>query len=60
MKRVGLFLGLPEWHLEDKKSHNAGKYAKMDAKTRQDLAEYFKPYNQQLYEYIGHDFGWDD
>lgn len=59
MKRVGVFLELPQWRLEDKKSHNAGKYAKMDPKIRQDLAEYFKPYNQQLYDYVGHDFGWD-
>ena len=38
---------------------NVGKYKQpMKEKTRDYLIEYFKPYNKQLYELLGRDFGW--
>ncbi|MDM8557430.1 sulfotransferase domain-containing protein [Candidatus Parabeggiatoa sp. HSG14] len=45
---------------------NAGKksdskeYEKMDSAVRQQLVDYFKPYNEQLYELLGVDFDWDN
>ena len=54
------FLGLPEHRLERNERHNAGKYTRsMSATTRQDLSDYFYPYNQRLREYLGRDFAWD-
>jgi hypothetical protein len=35
-------------------------YPKMNETTRQRLADYYRPYNQRLYEYLGVDFGWDE
>jgi hypothetical protein len=58
-QKVTRFLDIPDWQLKDNRSHNAGKYQEMDPKTRQELNAYFKPYNQQLYDYVGQDFGWD-
>jgi Sulfotransferase domain len=53
------FLGLPPEPTQEFKSFNAGSYAPMSPATRQRLVEFFAPYNQELYEYLGMDFGWD-
>ncbi len=34
-------------------------YSKIDQRVRVKLEEYFKPYNQQLYEMMGRDFNWE-
>jgi hypothetical protein len=39
--------------------HNTGEYLDMDAKVRKNLIEYFRPYNQQLYEFLDVNFGWE-
>ena len=60
-KQVLTFLGLPDWEPSVYKRFNVGSYSKkMPDKTRQDLVEYFAPYNQRLYNYLGMDFGWDE
>jgi Sulfotransferase domain len=38
---------------------NSEKPPKVDQELRKDLLAYFKPYNQQLYEFLGQDFAWD-
>lgn len=70
------FLELPPWELKefkqynyhgdhysaprsDKSSHKA-KYEPLTSSFRQELAEYFKPYNEQLYEFLGTDLGWEN
>jgi hypothetical protein len=54
------FLDLSENRLEKKKRHNIGKYSQpMSPAMKQDLADYFRPHNQQLNEYLDRDFGWD-
>ena len=59
MKTVLDFLGLPEWEPEEPKVKNQGGYTeRMKPETREKLREYFEPYNQRLYEYLGKDFGW--
>ena len=57
--RVLTFLGLPDWKLDNYDIFNYGRYALMDPQTEKRLREYFKPYNQELYEYLGFDFGWE-
>lgn len=56
--RVLAFLGLPDWKLENFEIVNPGRYEEMAASTKHKLKEYFNPYNQALYEYLGYNFGW--
>ena len=54
------FLALPPHALEQRKKHNVGKYsATLSDAMRQDLSNYFRPHNQQLYDFIGRDLSWD-
>ncbi|HKI53047.1 MAG TPA: sulfotransferase domain-containing protein [Anaerolineales bacterium] len=53
------FLGLPKWEPEKFKTFNQGDYDGLSAKSCKSLSEYFKPYNQQLYELLNMDFGWN-
>lgn len=39
--------------------YNAFTYPPMNPKTRQELVEYFRPYNQRLYDLLSIDFGWE-
>jgi hypothetical protein len=52
------FLNLPDWKPESFAPVNVGKYSDMKPETRQRLEQYFAPFNQRLYEYLGEDFGW--
>jgi len=56
--RVTEFLGLLGWKSEQFHRENHIPYAKMEAKTRQRLLQYFAPHNQRLYELLGTNFGW--
>jgi Sulfotransferase domain len=53
------FLKLPPQPALEFRPINSGSYAPMNAATRRRLVDYFAPYNQQLYEFLGVDFGWD-
>jgi hypothetical protein len=53
------FLRLPEWKLDQySKSNHSPSYMDMNTDTKVQLSEYFRPYNERLYEYLGVDFGW--
>lgn len=54
------FLGLPAAGSGQYGAVNRGGYRQqMEAATREYLADYFKPHNERLYDYLGKDFGWD-
>jgi len=63
------FLGLPQWTLAKYEKHNAygqhfarassTKAGNNSKKYEQMDSDYFKPYNEQLYELLGVDFDWD-
>lgn len=53
------FLDLPDQAQASYENANPGRYSPADAQILRELAEYFKPYNQRLYELVGMDFGWD-
>jgi hypothetical protein len=57
-QQVFRFLGLPPAEMNIKKKHAASDYPPMKPETRQQLAAYFEPFNRQLYEMTGRDFGW--
>lgn len=52
------FLELPAYHLDRFVVKKKGSYGKMQASTRERLAEYFEPYNQRLYDLLGMDYSW--
>ncbi len=59
-RQVVKFLGLPAWEPEKYKVFNRGSYqANIPDDLRKKLVDYFRPYNQKLYELLGRDFGWD-
>jgi Sulfotransferase domain len=52
------FLGIPRWVPETYSIPNKRAYTGVDPFVRQRLDEYYEPYNQRLYEYLGVDFDW--
>jgi sulfotransferase family protein len=57
---VNEFLGLPPHAAPDARRLNPGRYAEdMPSETRAQLADYFRPHNERLYELTGIDFGWE-
>jgi hypothetical protein len=53
------FLGVGSHSPVISKIHHQADYVEMDPIMRQRLADYFAPHNQQLYELLGRDFGWE-
>ena len=53
------FLGLPKHELNSFKSYRMRKYSPLNETIRKQLSDYFKPYNEQLYELLGRDFKWE-
>jgi hypothetical protein len=53
------FLGLSPHPMAGARDHKVAQYEPMSAQTRERLSDYFAPYNQQLYELIGRDLGWE-
>lgn len=57
------FLNIPDGVLKKRGEaympYNMLSYDAMEPATRQRLAEYFKPHNARLYDFLGRDFGWD-
>jgi len=57
-KRVFDFLNLENYSLDKIKTYNKGKYRPINENTRKSLIEYFKPYNEKLYDFLKRDFNW--
>ncbi len=53
------FLGVRPHSPGTFKIHHQAEYPEMDPVMRQRLAAYFAPYNRQLYDLLGRDFGWE-
>ena len=53
------FLGLPPFKGDVRERRNEGGYSeRMDERSREYLTELFRPYNRQLFEFLGEDWGW--
>jgi hypothetical protein len=52
------FLGLEKLDGIESKYNNENNNISISNEFRNELNEFFKPYNQKLYEYVGKDFGW--
>jgi len=57
--RVLAYLDLAPHELKEARPVNRGSYRRDEnTEIRGQLAEYFRPYNERLYEYLGDDLGW--
>lgn len=54
------FLGLPVQTPEEFRAYHLSEYPDMSAATRRQLQDYFAPYNQQLYDLLGCNYGWEN
>jgi hypothetical protein len=52
------FLCVNDHHLSKYEQHNIGDYMPANTKIRQELTDYFKPYNEKLYSFLDVDFNW--
>jgi hypothetical protein len=52
------FIGLPDYEPVSIPVKNAGPPGTMLESTRQELREFFRPLNEELYQYLDRDFGW--
>ncbi len=59
LDRIYGFLGLPPHRALQLRKLNAATYSEMSSRTRAELVEHFRPYNQRLRDLTGIDFGWD-
>jgi hypothetical protein len=71
VKQTLEFLGIPSGEIDTNREYKKYKVPsktgyktkdsapKMDPNTRYQLAEYFKPHNARLYEFLGRDLGWE-
>jgi len=57
-KQIYGFLGLPEVEPLVIEEQNPGPPGKLDDSIRENLAEFFRPYNEELYALLGRDLGW--
>ncbi|MCC3434709.1 tetratricopeptide repeat-containing sulfotransferase family protein [Microcoleus sp. PH2017_05_CCC_O_A] len=58
VQQVLAFLDLPEYQLSEYQNANPGSYQRVNESVRELLSDYFKPYNQELEEYLGRKFDW--
>jgi hypothetical protein len=59
MNKIFDYLQLSSFNIKIISKSKKGTYKdQMDDKTRKDLIEYFKPYNENLYKFMNKDFGW--
>jgi Sulfotransferase domain len=58
LERVLDFLEIPHWAPETYSIPNKREYTGVNPFVRQRLDEYYEPYNQRLYDYLGVDLGW--
>ncbi|MEG4959089.1 MULTISPECIES: tetratricopeptide repeat protein [unclassified Microcoleus] len=59
VKQVLEFLDLPEYQLSEYQNANPGSYQRVNESVRDRLSDYFRPYNQELEEYLGRQFDWE-
>ena len=56
---VLVFLDLPEFKNFDFEVGIVHSYPQMDSKLRQELSNYFRPYNEQLEALLNRKFNWE-
>jgi len=52
------FLRLKKYELDSFKAHRMREYSSIRKETREKLTDYFRPYNEQLYQLLNRNFDW--
>ncbi|MFC1922354.1 sulfotransferase domain-containing protein [Chloroflexota bacterium] len=60
LERTTEFLGMKNLESIKFDVHNALPYQKIKESTQRTLLDYFEPYNQKLYRYLGMNLGWEN
>ena len=60
LKNVFEFLNVPNKKIINLQKRKVAKYPEMRVETRKLLLDYFKPYNEQLFDLLGKRFQWDN
>ena len=60
MNEIFHFLELEPFDIPDKSKKNKNHYEIMKKETRDELVEFFRPYNKKLYSLIGKNFDWEN
>ena len=60
LSRIFDFLEIPNQEITDLTKQNTIAYPKMNNSTRDFLVDYFKPYNEKLFELLGERFDWQN
>ena len=59
LREIFSFLELPIYDIKNTEKVNVSKYSKMDQETRNFLIDFFRPYNEKLFEYLNREFDWN-
>ena len=59
LNQVFQFLGVEPYQLQEYRKINKGSYPPISESMRQILSDYFRPFNQQLEEYLDQKFNWN-
>jgi hypothetical protein len=59
LTKIFEFLDLPYFKIKDLTKQNKREYPSMKAETRKLLIEFYRPYNEKLYNLISQHFDWD-
>ena len=59
LQKVFEFLEIPKENIKTPQKRKMKKYSPMNIKTRESLIEFYKPYNEKLFEEINQRFDWD-
>lgn len=59
LHEIYCFLEISGFANTEFEKHNAGQYFAMKKRTRKFLVDFYEPYNQELYDLLGVDFGWE-
>ena len=54
------FLNIPDYKIKNLENKRQGNYSLMKNETKIKLLNFFKPYNEELYDLIDQKFDWDD
>jgi hypothetical protein len=59
MDKVSDFLEIPRYKRIAYPRHNQSPKVTIDPRVLRDLADFYRPHNQELYALVGKDYGWD-
>jgi Sulfotransferase domain len=58
-RKLEAFLEIPSWEPKTWRTYNAATSTDMPTAVRERLRDHFRPWNRELAELLGRDFGWD-